>query len=103
MGDGTPCEIEVTGKIFLFYEDVKYKSNIKDISYPNAVLQPNVYMLFSGVGLLKTMGGSNMVIIITIVIASIVLLIIAAIIAVLLCKRRKPSEKCKLQKNDFIE
>ena len=39
-----------------------------------------------------------MVIIITIVIASIVLLIIAAIIAVLLCKRRKPSEKCKLDK-----
>ena len=24
MGDGTPCEIEVTGKTFLFYEDVKY-------------------------------------------------------------------------------
>ena len=39
-----------------------------------------------------------MVIIITIVIASIVLLIIAAIIAVLLCKRRKPNEKCKLDK-----
>ena len=50
---------------------------------------------------MKTMGGSNMVIIITIVIASIVLLIIAAIIAVLLCKRRKPNEKCKLDKMIF--
>ena len=68
------------------------------MAYPNAVLQPYSYTFFSGVGLLKTMGGSNMVIIITIVIASIVLLIIAAIIAVLLCKRRKPSEKCKLYK-----
>ena len=76
-------------------------SNMKDIVYLSAELQPNAHTLFSGVGLLKTMGGSNMVIIITIVIASIVLLIIAAIIAVLLCKRRKPSEKCKLDKMIF--
>ena len=74
---------------------------MKDIVYPSAELQPNSHTLFSGVGLLKTMGGSNMVIIITIVIASIVLLIIAAIIAVLLCKRRKPNEKCKLDKMIF--
>ena len=73
---------------------------MKDTVYPSAELQPNAHC-FSGVGLLMTMGGSNMVIIITIVIASIVLLIIAAIIAVLLCKRRKPNEKCKLDKIIF--
>ena len=95
MGDGTPCEIEVTGKTFLIYKEVR-QAQIQPTQTECCNLMRIRY--FSGVGLLKTMGGSNMVIIITIVIASIVLLIIAAIIAVLLCKRRKPNEKCKLDK-----
>ena len=55
-----------------------------------------IFMLFSGIGLLREMSSANVIVIVSIVSASIVLLLIAIVIAILLCRKRKPTEKCKL-------
>lgn len=49
-----------------------------------------------GFGLLKSMGGANIIIIVAVIAACIVALLIVIVVIILICrKHRKPTEKCK--------
>lgn len=48
-----------------------------------------------GVGLLKTMGGANIIIIVAVIAASIVAILVVIVVIILICRRRNTSEKCK--------
>ncbi len=48
-----------------------------------------------GVGLLKTMGGANIIIIVAVIAASIVAVLVVIVVVILICRRRNVAEKCK--------
>ena len=48
-----------------------------------------------GVGLLKAMGGANIIIIVAVIAACVVAVLIVIVAVILICRRRKPLEKCK--------
>ena len=52
-----------------------------------------------GFGLLKSMGGVNIIIIVAVIAACIVALLIVIVVIILICKHRKPTEKCKYYYN----